>query len=92
VPWYNWLTGIKHGHSEVIKISLGDTCEIGRLGNGSALHVIELEKGCDHHLVVKQQLDWLSSWHWDVQSIDCFGSHQMNPPLNLLIPWVLSTK
>jgi hypothetical protein len=76
VPWYNWLTGIKHGHSEEIKVGLGDTCEIGRLGNGSALHMIELEKCCDHHLVVKQQLDWLSSWHQDVQSIDCLGSHQ----------------
>ena len=71
-----WLAGIKHGHSEVIKIGLGDTCEIGWLGNGSALHMIELEKCCDHHLVVKWQLDWLTSQHQVVQSINCLSSHQ----------------
>jgi hypothetical protein len=76
VPWDNRLAGIKHGCLEAIKIGLGDTCEICWLGNGSALHVVELKKCHDHHLVVKWQLDWLTSWCWDIQLVNCIGSHQ----------------
>ena len=76
MPWENRLAGIKHGCLEVIKIGLGDNHEICWLGNGSALHVVELKKHHDHHLVMKQQLDWLTSWHQDVQLVDCIGGHQ----------------
>jgi hypothetical protein len=76
VPWNNWLAGIKHGCSEAIKISLGDTCEVCWLGDGSTLHVVELEECHDHHLVVKQQQKWLAGWHWDVQLFNCICSHQ----------------
>jgi hypothetical protein len=60
VPWNNWLAGIKHGCLEAIKISLvGDNHEVCWLGDGSTLHVVELEKCRDHHLVVKWQQKWL---------------------------------
>jgi hypothetical protein len=70
------LAGIKHGCSEAIEIGLGDTREVCWLGDGSTLHVVELEKCCDHHLVVKWQQKWLARWHQDVQLVNCIGSHQ----------------
>jgi hypothetical protein len=76
VPWDNRLAWVKHGGPEAIEISLGDTREICRLGDGSALHVVELEECRDHHLVVKQQQKLLASWHGDVQLVNCIGSHQ----------------
>jgi hypothetical protein len=55
VPWDNRLAWVKHGGPEAIKIGLGDTREICRLGDGSTLHVVELEECHDHHLVVEWQ-------------------------------------
>jgi hypothetical protein len=82
VPWDNWLAGIKHGCPEAIKIGLGDTREVCWLGDGSTLHVVELEECRDHHLVVKWQQN-LYSWLTALVVI------RMNPPLNSLMPCVI---
>jgi hypothetical protein len=55
VPWDNWLAWVKHGGPEAIEIGLGDTHEVYWLGDGSTLHVVELEEFRDHHLVVERQ-------------------------------------
>jgi hypothetical protein len=61
---------------EAIKISLGDTRKVCWLGDGSTLHVVELEECRDHHLVVKWQQKLLASCCGDVQLVNCIGSHQ----------------
>jgi hypothetical protein len=51
----NRLAWVKHGGPEAIEIGLGDTHEVCWLGDGSTLHVVELEECRDHHLVVEWQ-------------------------------------
>jgi hypothetical protein len=86
VPWDNRLAGIKHGHPEAIKIGLGDTREVCWLGDGSTLHVVELEECRDHHLVVKWQQNLLASWHGMYSWLTALVVIRMNPPLNSLMP------
>jgi hypothetical protein len=47
-----------------------------RLGDGSTLHVVELEECRDHHLVVEWQQDLPAIRRGNVQLVNCIGSHQ----------------